>query len=424
MSQHDVVIIGAGPAGSAAAAVLGEHGRRALVLERERFPRYHIGESLLPFTFQPLQRLGLIDKMKGSAFVKKYSVQFVSPSGKASQPFYFFDRYDRETIAQTWQVLRSEFDQMLVENARTKGATVLEGVTVKSLIVEDGRVTGVRAEKEGEPIEYRAKIVLDCSGKEAFAAGRNNWRIRDPYLNKVAVWTYYHGAKRDPGIDEGATTVAYVPEKGWFWFIPLHNDMVSVGVVAEGKYLSRAGVKSPEGMFKREIEQNLWIKDHLACGRQTGNYFVTSEYTHHAKYCAMDGLVLAGDAFCFLDPVFSSGLMLAMKSGVMAGDAIHKGLSSGDLSPVHFTEYGRTLRLGIENMRKLVYAFYDPHFSFRKLTDRYPDSSGEVTDCLSGDVNKDYTQLWQRVSEFVKLPDDLPVGLPMAGSIESCRAQG
>jgi len=416
---EDVLIIGAGPAGAAAAAILGEHGRHALVLEREKFPRYHIGESLLPFTFQPLQRLGLIEKMKGSAFVKKYSVQFVSPSGKASQPFYFFERYDRDTIAQTWQILRSEFDQMLVNNARAKGATVIEGVSVKSLIMENGRVAGVRAEKDGVLTEYRARIVVDCSGKEAFTAGRHNWRIRDPHLNKVAVWTYYKGAKRDPGIDEGATTVAYVPEKGWFWFIPLHNDMVSVGVVAEGKYLSRGGVKSPEGIFKREVEQNLWIKDHLSSGQQTGNYFVTSEYTHHSKYCAMEGLVLAGDAFCFLDPVFSSGLMLALKSGVMAADVIHEGLRSGDLSPASFTEYGKSLRLGIENMRKLVYAFYDPHFSFRELTNRYPDSGGEVTDCLSGDVNKDYSRLWERVSEFVKLPDDLPVGLPLEESLIS-----
>src|SRR5712671_477011 len=126
----EVLVIGAGPAGSAAAAILAEKGRRVVVLEREKFPRYHIGESLLPFTFYPLQRLGLIEKMRKSAFVKKYSVQFVSPSGQASQPFYFFNRYDRETVAQTWQVLRSEFDVMLLENAREKGATVTEGVTV------------------------------------------------------------------------------------------------------------------------------------------------------------------------------------------------------------------------------------------------------------------------------------------------------
>src|SRR5882762_2002843 len=143
--KYDVLIIGAGPAGSTAAALLAEQGHRVIVLEREKFPRYHIGESLLPFTFFPLQRLGLIDKMRQSAFVKKYSVQFVSPNGKASQPFYFFNRYDRDSVAQTWQVLRSEFDQMLMEHARAKGATVIEEITVTGLLKEGERVTGVRA---------------------------------------------------------------------------------------------------------------------------------------------------------------------------------------------------------------------------------------------------------------------------------------
>src|SRR5438105_5730690 len=143
--KYDALIIGAGPAGCAAAAVLAEHGRNVLVLEREKFPRYHIGESLLPFTFEPLQRLGLIEKMRQSHFVKKYSVQFVSQNGKASEPFYFFNRYDRNTIAQTWQVLRSEMDLMLMENARAKGAHILEQVNVQELLKESGRVVGVRA---------------------------------------------------------------------------------------------------------------------------------------------------------------------------------------------------------------------------------------------------------------------------------------
>src|ERR1700761_7334762 len=145
-NNYDVIVIGGGPAGSSASALLSEQGHRVLVLEREKFPRYHIGESLLPFTYQPLQRLGLIDRMKKSAFVKKYSVQFVSPSGRASLPFYFFNRYDRESVAQTWQVLRSEFDQMLLDNARAKGAEVKEEVTVKELLREGERVIGVRAQ--------------------------------------------------------------------------------------------------------------------------------------------------------------------------------------------------------------------------------------------------------------------------------------
>src|SRR5437660_12541666 len=153
-TDFDALIIGGGPAGSAAAAVLAEHGHNVLLLEREKFPRYHIGESLLPFTFQPLQRLGLIDKMRQSAFVKKYSVQFVSPNGKASQPFYFFDRYDRDTVAQTWQVLRSEFDLILMENARAKGAEVKEEVTIKELIKEEDRILGVRGHtKDGQAVE-------------------------------------------------------------------------------------------------------------------------------------------------------------------------------------------------------------------------------------------------------------------------------
>lgn len=411
--SFDTIIIGAGPAGSAAAALLAEKGLRVAVLEREKFPRYHIGESLLPFTCYPLQRLGLLDQMRQSEFVKKYSVQFVSPSGKASQPFYFSTRYE-PGVAQTWQVLRSEFDLMLMENARAKGAHVLEETSVQELLQEEGRTVGVRAQiRSGTSQELRAPMTLDCSGRDAFAPTRLNWRVREPKLNKVAVWTYYRGAHRDPGLDAGATTVAYVPEKGWFWYIPQHRDLISVGVVAEGKYLTRDGVREPKDIFLREIEQNAWIKQHLAGGVQTGPYRLTSEFSWRSRYCAADGLLVAGDAFGFLDPVFSSGVMLALKSGVMAADAIHAAFEARDFSAERFTEYGRVLREGLENMRKLVYAFYDRGFSFRTLTNKYPDLAGDITDCLSGDVNKDFSRLYAAVAETAEVPEPLPYGMPL-----------
>jgi flavin-dependent dehydrogenase len=412
-SNYDAIVIGAGPAGSTASAVLAQHGRKVLALEREKFPRYHIGESLLPFTFHPLKRLGLHGKMRNSPFIKKYSVQFVSPSGKQSLPFYFNTRYE-EDVAQTWQVLRSEFDQILMENAREKGATVLEEMKVTEFIKEGKKFVGVKAEdKSGKLHEYRAPITLDCTGRESFAASRHDWRVRDPKLNKVAVWTYYKGAMRDEGIDAGATTVAYVPEKGWFWYIPQHEDMISVGVVAEGTYLFRGCIKDPKEIFDREVKQNVWIEKHLAVGKQEGPYRITGEYSFRSRHCAADGLVLVGDAFGFLDPVFSSGVMLALKSGVLAADTVQEALSAGDISAKRFEAYGKMMCEGIENMRKLVYAFYDHNFSFKDVCKKHSFAAGDITDCLSGDVNKNFDKLFNACAEVAEVPEPLPYGEPL-----------
>ncbi|MCP5120487.1 MAG: NAD(P)/FAD-dependent oxidoreductase, partial [bacterium] len=238
-SRYEAIVIGGGPAGSTAAAVLAEKGRKVLLLEREKFPRYHVGESLMPYCYFPLERLGVVEKMKASRYPHKKSVQFVGRSGKVSQPFYFFQHFDHEAST-TWQVVRSEFDKMLLDNARVKGAEVLEQTVVKETVQHNGAVEGVKAVRgDGEELEFRAPITIDASGRNAVAVTRNRWKQRDASLNKIAIWTYYQGALRDPGLDEGATTVAYLPDKGWFWYIPLPEDMVSVGVVAEKDYLFR-----------------------------------------------------------------------------------------------------------------------------------------------------------------------------------------
>ena len=411
-SPYDAIVIGGGPAGSTAAAVLSSKGRRVVLLEKEKFPRYHIGESLLPYTYFPLQRIGLIDRMQSSHFPKKYSVQFVSRDGRASQPFYFFTHLKHQA-AGTWQVLRSEFDQMLLDNARAKGAEVLEETMVRQMIQENGAITGVKAVgKDGETLEFRAPITIDASGRDALAVTRSRWKVRDPYLNKIAVWTYYQGALRDPGIDEGATTIAYLPHKGWFWYIPLPENIVSVGAVAEKPYLYN-GTRDLATIFHHEVGKNAWIQQHLAPGRQTGPYRVTGEYSYRSRYCAADGLVLVGDAFAFLDPVFSSGVFLALRSGELAADAVDAALTAGDVSASRFSEYGVQMCKGIEAMRKLVYSFYDLEFSFRKFIDRYPHLHGDVTDCLMGNLFRDFNPLFEAVASFASVPEPLEHGKPL-----------
>ncbi|HSI12757.1 MAG TPA: NAD(P)/FAD-dependent oxidoreductase [Chthoniobacter sp.] len=416
-NQYEVIIIGGGPAGATTAALLAEKGRRVLVLEKEKFPRYHVGESLMPYCWFTLNRLGLVEEMNRIAYVKKYSVQFVTQDGRQSAPFYFFQHYDHPSST-TWQVERADFDQMMLNNARNKGAEVRELTPVQRLLKDDsGCVIGVEATgPDGEKLEFFAPITIDCSGREQVSIARDGWRVKDAKLNKLAIWTYFRSAKRDPGIDEGSTTVAYVEGRGWFWYIPLKNDIVSVGIVAEKDYLF-SDSKDPAEIMRREIQRNVWIKDHLSMGEQFGEYWVTSEFSYRSKYCAADGLLLAGDAFAFLDPVFSSGVYLALKSGELAADAVDAALTAGDTSGARFAEYGEILCRGIENMRKLVYAFYDPNFSFGRMLKAYPQHRGLLTDSLIGHLfDPDFTELYASMQEFVQLPAELPHGRAPVGA--------
>src|SRR6185503_4501199 len=201
--SSDVVVIGGGPAGSTVSTLIAQKGYKVELFERERFPRFHIGESLIPETYWVLQRLNMLPKMQQSHFVKKYSVQFVNAGGKLSAPFYFRDNKPHE-CSQTWQVVRSEFDRMMLENAREHGVAAHEGVRVLDVIFEHDRAVGVTIlDGDGPPRAVHAAVVVDASGQNGLIQNRLRLRAWDPVLNKDAIWTYWEGAFRDTGRDEG-----------------------------------------------------------------------------------------------------------------------------------------------------------------------------------------------------------------------------
>ena len=352
-STYDVVVIGGGPAGSTTSTLLAQHGLKVGLFEREKFPRFHIGESLIPETYWVLKRLNMLPKMQRSHFIKKYSVQFVNASGKLSAPFYFRDNKPHE-CSQTWQVVRSEFDQMMLDNAREHGVEAFDGVHVVDVLFEGDRATGVRIQDQDGRRDISAKVVVDASGQAAMLQNRFKLRLWDPILNKGAIWTYWKGAYRDTGRDEGATMVLQtVTKNGWFWYIPLHDDIVSVGVVAPFDYLFK-GRNGHEQTYHEEVESCPAVKDRVSKATRATGYFATRDYSYRAKEVAGNGWVLVGDAFGFLDPLYSSGVLLALRSGEMAADAIAEGLKSGDVSAAQLGKWGQGFNEGVDRMRRLV----------------------------------------------------------------------
>jgi flavin-dependent dehydrogenase len=340
--------------------------------------------------------------------VKKYSVQFINASGKLSAPFYFWDNKPHE-CSQTWQVVRSEFDTMMLENAREHGVDAHEGVHVLEVLFDGGRACGVRIkDADGTRREVQARVVVDASGQAALLQNRFKLRLWDPVLNKGAIWTYWEGAYRDTGRDEGATMVIQTPDRqGWFWYIPLHDNRVSVGVVAPFDYLFKNRA-SHEQTYTEEVERCHAVRDRVRGARRATGYFVTRDYSYRSEQVAGDGWVLVGDAFGFLDPLYSSGVLLALKSGELAADAIAEGLARGDTSAAQLGGWGGGFNAGVDRMRRLVCEYYDG-FSFGKFVRHHPDLRGTITDLLIGDLFTDRVDKVWAPMEALYAADRTPI---------------
>ncbi len=409
-NTFDVIVMGGGPAGSSVAGMLSREGRKVILFEKEIFPRHHIGESLMTDTYWTFQRLGLLEKLRESPFVRKYSVQFANPAGKESRPFYFFEAVHHES-AVTWQVNRAKFDHLLINHAAEQGAVVHQGVLVKQVLFEGDQAVGVEVQmQDGTREKFFAKVVVDATGQMAMLSNKFRWRVRDPKLKKAVLYSYFKGAHREPDLNGGATLVLRTEagSGGWFWYIPLENDITSVGIVANPDYLLKNRGQDLAKILNEEIEKCEPCRRRVAGGTRVDKIYSILDYSYRSKHNAGNGFIIIGDAYGFLDPIYSSGVLLALKMAELAADAIHDAFNHDDFSAARLGQYQTKLDRGIESMRKLVYAFYNEGFSFAGFLRKYPEERVHIINLLIGDVFKEGVDaVYGPMSEFAEIPPPL-----------------
>ncbi len=395
------------------AALVAEAGHSTLLVEREKMPRFHVGESLMPETYWTFERLGILQAMREAGFVKKVGVQFVTNSGKESQPF-FFDEHDPRDSSRTWHVERARFDQLMFENAAAKGADCHDETRVLNVTLSDaaqpdlGETADVHSTHEADPTHevrlqlpdgshqtVRTRVVVDATGQSAVLANRLGLREDNHRLRKAAIWGYFRGAERSEDQERNTTIILHTNDKSaWFWYIPLADDVVSVGVVSDNDYLLK-NRRTPAETFAEELEKCPAVSRRVEHATREGDFHVAKEFSYTTRQHAGPGWVLVGDAFGFIDPIYSSGVFLALKSGEAAADAIIAGFRDNDLSGERLGAWSEEFKHGAEFIRKLVHAFYNNEFSFGMFMKDHPEHRGRLTDLLIGRVfNGDVGQIF------------------------------
>jgi FADH2-dependent halogenase len=362
--DYDVAVIGGGPGGSSAATALARRGRSVVVLERERFPRFHIGESQLPWTNEILRTLGVRDTIAASGFVEKWGASFRGPDGPDERYADFQNALETPT-PQTFQVLREKFDEILLRHSEKCGARVLEEHRLLDAAFDSDGVTLSFVDRLGGAGTMRVGVVVDASGRAGVLVKRFGRHEHDPLLLNIAVHAQYEGIPRAAGRRAGDIRMFTRPDMGWLWFIPLSDTVISVGAVIPQVVHRRESKQTPEESLAHYLANTPAALPLLERARRVSPARFDADYSYLATRMAGDRWVAVGDAAAFLDPVFSTGVMLAMQGGLEVAEAIDVGLRGGDVSARAFARYERAVRGRYHHFRRFAVGFYDP--AFRKL---------------------------------------------------------